>query len=101
MSQLAYCRRPSDARVADSQRPRRLNRVELAQFHSEDYVEFLEKICPERLEVRVSCDACLIYPCRWCHIHDREPLACWGAPRERLQPECLPPANGVPAARVP
>ena len=33
------------------QRPRRLNRVELAQFHSEDYVEFLEKICPERLEV--------------------------------------------------
>ena len=37
------------------QRPRRLNRVELAQFHSEDYVEFLEKICPERLEVRTPC----------------------------------------------
>ena len=26
--------------------------MELAQFHAEDYVEFLEKICPERLEVR-------------------------------------------------
>ncbi len=42
------CLRPL---VDAAQRPRRLNRVELAQFHSEDYVEFLEKVCPERLEV--------------------------------------------------
>ena len=29
--------------------------MELAQFHSEDYVEFLEKVCPERLEVSRPC----------------------------------------------
>ena len=33
------------------QRPRLLNRVELAQFHSEEYIEFLERITPDRIEV--------------------------------------------------
>ena len=52
-----------DKVMKGSQRPRRLNRVELAQFHSEDYVEFLEKICPERLEVRLLCDGDVRWTC--------------------------------------
>lgn len=36
------------------QRPRRAYGVELAQFHSEDYVEFLQRVTPDTQGVRAS-----------------------------------------------
>jgi hypothetical protein len=35
------------------QRPRKAFPVELAQFHSEDYIEFLSYISPDHTEVRI------------------------------------------------
>jgi acetoin utilization deacetylase AcuC-like enzyme len=40
--------------VPTLQRPRRSYLVELAQFHSPEYLEFLQRISPEEQEVRIS-----------------------------------------------
>ena len=41
-------------RVPTLQRPRRSYLVELAQFHSPEYLEFLQRISPEEQEARIS-----------------------------------------------
>lgn len=40
----------STATPAATQRPRKAFPVELAQFHSEDYVDFLSKVTPDNVD---------------------------------------------------